>query len=656
MREDWRRAFSWRRVFQVTLLCWLGAGLLLQSAGVSRADTRIPLRADMIVNETAIGDATLLVDEQATIGNPGSGKGLTPRSAFFPGWTSWQYPVDVLIDLGAPYFVTRAMIYNDTGEHPLTLSTGHPFAWRDQAITLGGFHVWRSFRVDVISRYLRIALSEPTSIPELAIYGEQRGDLPSRARSHPRRISTQQPMDQFVGTNAFIDDPPEKLAAAVGFVREYHDWLWDTEAPDHKLRLQPSGAAGGNAWFFDDFYASLRRSGVTVCPAIQQSSPVYFPGTDLDAKPVPRGADPEAPASYANHAAHLFQYAARYGGTRVPDAELKVAPGQPRVSGLGLLRYLENWNEPDKTWRGRAARFSPYELAAMCSADYDGDQGRMGHACGVKQADPGMRLSIGGLAGIGIDYLQAMKVWSDWHRRGDFPADAINVHHYSSDGTAEQPFKTTGISPEADHLREKLTEIVAWRDANVPKCEIWLTEYGYDTNAKSPLHAPAIGSWSGEEVQAIWLVRSTLALAAAGVDRAAMFLFRDDKSDGSGVFETCGMVTEKGQWRPKPSYYYLSTLKRRLTGMRYTGDISSGRKDVVIYRFAAPNGRSAFVIWRPTSDGGRGVIVTVPTGWRGATRIDFENGSLDGVSSPANLKRGAVTLEASEKPVILLSP
>src|SRR5207302_887000 len=112
--------------------------------------------------------------------------------------------------------------------------------------------------------------------------------------------------------------------------------------------------------------------------------PAYFPGRDLDAKPIPAGADSESPSSYAIHAGHLFQYAARYGSAHVDDALLKLGPGQPRVSGLGTLGYLEDWNEPDKTWKERAGRFSPYDLSAMCSADYDGDQGRMGKAIGVK--------------------------------------------------------------------------------------------------------------------------------------------------------------------------------------------------------------------------------------------------------------------------------
>ena len=116
-----------------------------------------------------------------------------------------------------------------------------------------------------------------------------------------------------------------------------------------------------------------------------------------------------------------------------------------------------------------------------------------------------------------------------------------------------------------------------------------MTEFGYDTNPASPIHAPKLGGLSAEEVQGAWLLRSYLALAAARIDRAAMFMFRDVKSDGGGVFETSGMVTEKGHWKPKPSYYYTATLKRRLAGIRYAGDIPSGNKDVLIYRFITPN-------------------------------------------------------------------
>jgi hypothetical protein len=434
-------------------------------------------------------------------------------------------------------------------------------------------------------------------------------------------------MDQFIGTNSFIIESPEKMAAAVGYVREYHSWAWDTEGPDHKIRFQPSGASGGNAWNFDDFYGKLRALGVMVCPTIQQSSPVYFPGVNLAFKPVAKGKDPEDPASYVIHAAHMFQYAARYGRTRVPDDELQLASDQPRRTGLGTLPYIENWNEPDGTWSGREGRFNPYDLAAMCSADYDGDQGRLGKTFGVKSADPTMRFSMGGLSGIGIEYLRAMKFWADFHRGGDFPADVINLHHYSNDGDETQPFRTTGISPEADHVRETFARIAAWMGANLPDRELWVTEFGYDTDQGSPIHSPAVGSYSSDQIQAIWLIRTYLALAAAGVDRAAMFMFRDVKTGDHGVFATCGMVTTNGPWQPKPSYFHIATLKHRLAGMRFAGDVASGNKDVLIYRFQGAHGKTAYVVWCGSSRDLHVLGVTLAVAGKSATRVDFADDS-----------------------------
>ncbi len=646
-----RKSANMRDMAMIAAALWAFCTL-----GMAKADVRIPLRPDMLINESAIGDASKMVDEQTSIGDPASGKGLKPVSPFFPGWTSWEYPISVVIDLGAPCPVTRLFIYNNTGSAPIRISTGGPLSWKTETVTLDGYLQWKEFPLNVTTRYIRITLLQPTSIYEIALYGQTVPNPPSKPSRVPEKPHVQPTMDQFIGTNAFIDDPVKMLSAAVGYVREYHDWTWDTEGADHLPRYEPSGAAGGDAWFFDDYYRQLKRSGVTVCPAIQQSDPVYFPGASLDSKPIPKGANPEDPVSYAIHAQHLYQYAARYGDAHVPDSKLILAPGQPRLSGLGVLRYIENWNEPDGTWHGRDGWFSPFDLAAMCSADYDGNQGRMGKEYGVKNADPHMRLVMGGLAdGLNLEYLKAMKFWADVHRHGDFPADVINLHHYSNDGTPEQPFRNQGISPEADHIRAKFAKIVRWCHANIPKCQVWVSEFGYDTNPRSPIHAPAIGSYTSEEVQAIWLVRSYLELAAAGVDRAAMFMFRDVKTDGTGVFETCGMVTEKGQWKPKPSYYYIATLKNRLKGMRFANRIPSGKDHVRIYRFAGKPG-DAYVVWCDTSDDLRVRNVSFRVGGASATRIDFKDGEMNGLAAPIPVKDGVVSLDAREKPVIIMIP
>ena len=631
-------------------LCSLWLGL----CGSSRAaEHQILLTPAMITNESGFGDASLLVDEQSSVGDPAAGRGLAPKHPFFPGWTAWYYPVSVLIDLGAADHVSRVFFYNTSGQNEITVSTGGPALWKPRKITLGVYQNWQECRLDTATRYLRITLPQPISLPEIVVYGDHLG-IPAPLPPAQRHIFPV--MQSFLGVNAFIDDPIDKIAVPAGFVREYHNWEWDVENSDRQLRFQPSAAGGG--WLFDDYYRQLKESRMTVSPDLQQTVADFFSGGDSDGKPTVKGKNAEEPASYARRAAYLFQYAARYGSRPVPDAAITLAPGQPRRSGQGLLRYLEDWNEPDKTWRGREGYFTPYELAAQLSADYDGDQERLGKTYGVKNADPEMRLVMGGLAGLNLNYLRAIKLWADVHRGGSFPADVLNLHHYSSH-SGDQGFQPggQGISPEADHLKEKVAAVAAWRDQALPGKELWVTEFGYDTNPQSPLHAPAIGTLSAEQVQGAWLVRSDLALVAAGVDRAAMFMLRDVKSDGAGVFETCGLVTEKGRWEPKPSWFYMAALKHHLTNTRYAGEVASGRSDVRIYRFDALTGSGrAYAVWCPTSEDKHISAYPFPLPVRSVSAVTLTAGKLEGESRPLPVRQGRITLEVSEIPLLLLAP
>src|SRR5262245_47732580 len=86
---------------------------LLGTALPAQAEARLILRPEMVLNETAIGDASRLVDEQNAVGDPAAGKGMRPEHPFFPGWTAWQYPIHVLIDLGAPHAITRIYLFNE---------------------------------------------------------------------------------------------------------------------------------------------------------------------------------------------------------------------------------------------------------------------------------------------------------------------------------------------------------------------------------------------------------------------------------------------------------------------------------------------------------------------------------------------------------------
>jgi len=623
---------------------------------------KIPISPAMVVNETSFGEAGKLVDEQALAGDPKGGHGGTPTSVWFPEWTAWHYPARAFVDLGRAYRLSDVYLYDGEGSGKVTISAGRPFRWTPLLTDdLSHYNVWNAHPVSVTTRYLEVTLADAgTKAPELVLYGTPAGPPEAMPVPTAHPLPT---MDQLIGVNAFIDDPLDKMTVG-GFVREYHNWDWDEGDsktypgyPSNQNKWNPSYGAGGG-WDFDTYYAGLKTAGVTVCPAIQGGVAwLRGPGGGKPSdKPVPAGQPANAPASYLAHADHLFQYAARYGQAHVADNRLKLAADQPRHTGLGLLRYYENWNEEDAWWGGREAYFQPEEFAAMCSADYDGDQGRLGRTVGVKNADARAKLVMGGLAGLNLDYVRTMKAWADAYRGGSFPCDVLNFHHYSNSG-GEQQKGQVGISPEADDLRGKTAALVDYCRRSLPGKEVWVTEFGYDTNPQSPQRSPAIGGYSQEEVQGQWLVRSYLALAAGGVDRAAMFMLRDVNAADATQFSSSGLVTEKGKWEPKASWYYVHTLHDRLAGMRFAGEQSSRNAAVKVYRFqstAGPGG--AYVIWRSTSDGSTSPHFTLAVGGKtaAATLVTLVKGKPGGAAAPLPLTAGRATLPVSERPVIVL--
>lgn len=621
--------------------------LLLAALCVSvHADAvKIPLSPQNVVNESGLGNAGALVDEQ-------SGAGV-PKTSWMPGWGEWRYPASAFVDLGATYRVTRIRVYDGTGTGRVTFEWGVPLAWKPLfEEKLESYQQWNEHAVDAPTRYLRVTVHGPNlDMPEIVVYGEKLKDAPPRPVVQTVKMA-HLPMEQFVGVNAFIDDPTDKIAA-VRFVREYHNWEWD-EAAQGVNAWNPS-AAGGGGWFFDEYYARLAKLGITVCPAVQGTTR-WLNGNHadrMDDKPAPPEADPLDPASYRAHGAHMFQFAARYGARKLPDAQLQLTPNQPRKSGQNLLRYLENANEPDKTWRGRGGYSSPFAFAAQCSADYDGHLGRLGKTVGVKNADSKFQLVLGGLAGLRLDYVQTMAAWADAARGGSFPADVLNFHHYSNAG-GDQEQLTRGISPEDDKLEEKARALVLWRDKHLPDKPVWVTEFGYDRNPGSPQSTPAIGTFSRDAVRTQWILRSYLALAAAGVDRAALYMLRDVDPGSATQFSTSGLVESKEHGEAaRPEWNAVNLFRATLTGFRFDDAVPTKNPAVRVLRFR--NGpRLAFAVWCPTSDA-RAVPdfrLSLPAGTRSARVISFQPNAP---ARPLTLDKNSVSPGVSEWPVIVVA-
>ena len=623
----------------------------------------------MLLNLAGREPADLLVDEQPLAGDPRGGHGGQPENSYPISWIDrdLHYPTQIVVDLAVPHALTDVYLFDMQGTGRVTIDTGTPDAWQPLAgDPLTGYMTWNRHPVEIETRYLRLTFADPgAKVGELLLYGIATAPLPDPPQPQPRRSGPT--MEVFIGLNGFIDDPVAKLAAG-GQVREYHSWTWDVDATstvaDGRAHLRyafsPSAVRGpGWGWDFDDYYRQLAAAGIAVAP-VMQNTPALLVDRDearTEEKPVPAGADPTDPASYRSHAEYLFQFAARYGQHTVPDDRLQLSPEQTRVSGLDLVRFVEGWNEPDKTWRGRAAYFNPAELSALCSADYDGHRGTLGKATGVKTADPEMLYVMPGLASPELEYLRAMKYWADVHRAGEFPADVVNLHTYSNDAGGQSDAATTGISPEADGLKQRLRRFVEYRDHSLPGKELWVSEFGYDTNPASVQRAPAIGGNDAEEVQGQWLVRSFLELAAAGVDRAQLYMLRDVNAPNDVKYNSSGLTAEKyNNHAPKKSWFYINAMRGCLTGTRFDGEIDSGNPAVRIYRFRGEN-QQVYAVWCPTAADTTVADFPLPFA-AGAKPVltTLADDRPDGITHALAVPNGRVTVDVSERPVFVTVP
>ncbi|WP_309122486.1 hypothetical protein [Paenibacillus sp.] len=246
---------------------------------------------------------------------------------------------------------------------------------------------------------------------------------------------------------------------------------------------------------------------------------------------------------------------------------------------------------------------------------------------------------------------ESSKLWADLNRGGSMPFDVINVHTYARNAAG-----TSGISPEEFNLKGRLAELVDYRNRYMPGKEVWLSEIGYDTNPGSVQRAPAIGSFSAEEVQGQWLVRSYMEIAAAGVDRATMYMLRDVDAASATMYSSSGLVTKFGEWTPKTSWYYVYTMKNALTGMKFLGEQASGNANVRMYKFKSASGNGgAYVVWAPTSN--QTMVTDYQLTLQGspssATKIEMVHGDTDGVSSALKISGGKVTVDVSERPMFI---
>lgn len=376
-----------------------------------------------------------------------------------------------------------------------------------------------------------------------------------------------------------INEAKMNVVKSFSGVRHYMDWN-KLESTEGSYSYNPTMSGG---WNFDAIYERCKAEGIEVLACLK-TIPDWMVNTypqdqrDAENTPLRYNKDFADPNSYLEQAKMGFQYMARYGyNQNVNPAPLKVnssprwtgdTPNLVKV-GMGLIKYIECDNERDKWWKGRKAYQTAREYAANLSAFYDGHKNTMGVGVGVKNADPSVKVVIGGLASAssGSDYVKGMIDWCKQYR-GYKPDgsvnlcwDIINYHMYSDNTSSSQSGTSTrGAAPEVtpiNKIAEDFRQTAHQQSYDMP---VWITEAGYDVNQGSPLRAIPIGNKSALETQADWILRTALFYARMGIDKVFFYQLYDDNSTG-GMFGTSGLANGDNVTRRPAADFLLQTKK-----------------------------------------------------------------------------------------------
>lgn len=617
-----------------------------QSAKLALTPDQITDESIAFIADSYITPAQVLLDEQDKL--PDTPDEKLPEAPTSRNWSPLKKndycPISCYIDLGAYYFITEIGLFDNNGSCDVTFRTGEPFQWEDAfTVTTNMYRAWRVFPVEAEStRYVQIeANSCDGGINELALYG-YRDD--SKEATEDGYVPQEKPVttaDAACGVNAFIDDPLDILQT-LGNVREYHNLTFTTK--DGLNYFSPSA---NGYWDFDAYYRDLHERGVEAIPCIQGTADwILGDGGKYESSnniPIPAGADASDPLSYEAHASVMYQFAARYGAETVDESTLLLGENQEPKTGLGYLRIYEDFNEQNKDWEGKASYMTPYEYAAMCSADYDGHESALGDTYGIANADPAAKLAMGGLVGKSvIPYLNAMKFWFEHNRSdGKFVPDIINFHQY-----------VTEDCPEESDFKPYLEELAAWRDENLPDKELWCSEFNVVASDKVKEGVSNRDNADYLEARGSRLTRAYLLALSAGIDKLSMFMSRDTSW---GVYADDGLVTEKGAWVKKPAWYYVSTMKDALTNMVFDETVCED-DNLYIYKFrdADDSSKEVYALWSPTIDGSAIDGYTLDIGGaEKATLTELEPGFSDGVKRHLDITDGTVSVDVSERPIFV---
>ena len=435
---------------------------------------------------------------------------------------------------------------------------------------------WTRIDIKAEVRYIQIGYQDGGAPLEVVIYGYQTSESEETMIGETTRpLPTVGDMMGMCGLVGDYSCSIEQLQAGT-VVREYHNFGWSYASasfPSKSTLL--SNTVVGN---FDILYSQYcdARNGLLIIPCLQWnegSSParVFNYETGKLSNTIASWDEKYKPETYVAMADCIYQYAARYGSSKMGYLVENIiahsdAPNGA-TAGRGYLKWIEIGNEPNGE---DSAGATPYQLAALQSAAYDGHQKTLladhkdynpntfKYTLGGKNADPDIKLAMAGLAGLGNRYITSMVYWMRANRTdGCIAIDAFNYHTYFGKYfTMNGQQICVGVSPEEYGLADALSVLIEYRDKYYPNVEVWLTEFGWDTNQsyETMTSCHVYGEYEdtplgiikrAREIQGMWLTRCYLLMSAIGIDKATMYMCEDtggaNEMTSVGKYGTCGI-------------------------------------------------------------------------------------------------------------------
>jgi hypothetical protein len=234
----------------------------------------------------------------------------------------------------------------------------------------------------------------------------------------------------------------------------------------------------------------------------------------------------------------VFQFVARYGSTKHPADTLNTnttppwngSPSTQPKSGLGLIKYVELENEPNRWWKGDGQKYTPQQFASLQIAMYKAAKG----------ADPNIKVVMSGLSYMDEAYLlECIPYWGS-----SFPFDVVNVHHYCNEGNKEMRVELTkACSPERDNFKARCERFIAFSKLQFGDIPVWLTEAGYDSNATGNVIASPQSATANDAAK--WNTELTTIAINAGFEKVMLYKLFD--LGDAGLFQASGNYYKGGQ-------------------------------------------------------------------------------------------------------------